>query len=108
MGSVLKQEDTEKSNEHLVTLNTLSCTSQASTTSTEVDIADINNEKVSISDMRTKFLNTIGDEVTSTSNNSDIKNDLQEPEHYSETTGRQHNLFYILYFQNKLSYVFSF
>lgn len=66
MGSVSKQEqDTDKSNEQPVTLRTLSSTIQeastASTNYTNTHVENVNSDKVSVSDIRTKYVNSTGD-----------------------------------------------
>lgn len=83
MDNISKQEeDTEKSNEHSVTLMTLNSTSgQESSLSTKqinADVANVYNGKVSTSDhqIRIKILNSTGDEFSSTS--SVTTNDLLE------------------------------
>jgi len=83
MDNISKQEeDTEKSNEHSVTLMTLNSTSgQESSLSTKqinVDVANVYNGKVSTSDhqIRIKILNSTGDGFSSTS--SVTTNDLLE------------------------------
>ncbi|EFN70134.1 E3 ubiquitin-protein ligase HECW2 [Camponotus floridanus] len=83
MDNISKQEeDTEKSNEHSVTLMTLNSTSgQESSLSTKqinADVANVYNGKVSTSDhqIRIKILNSTGDGLSSTS--SVTTNDLLE------------------------------
>lgn len=73
MDNISKQEeDTEKSNEHSVTLVTLNSTSQESSVCTKqinADVANVYNDKVSTADhqIRIKILNSTGDALSSTS-----------------------------------------
>lgn len=82
MDNISKQEeDTEKSNEHSVTLMTLNSTSdQESSLSKQInaDVANVYNGKVSTSDhqIRIKILNSTEDGLSSTS--SVTTNDLLE------------------------------
>lgn len=83
MDNISKQEeDTEKSNEHSVTLMTLNSTShQESSVCTKqinTDVANVYNDKVSASDhqIRIKILNSTGDALSSTS--SVMTNDILE------------------------------
>lgn len=84
MNSVSKQEeDTEESNEQSVALMTLSSANQESSISTKhVDnhLANINNDKVSISNIRIKFLTSTDDVASSTSNSSAVANNLLKAE----------------------------
>lgn len=85
MGSVSKQEeDTEKSNEQSVTLRTLSSTIQeastASTNHTSAPLANVNKDKISVSDIRTKYLNSTGDAVSSATAGSLAESDSLEVE----------------------------
>ncbi|XP_012224443.1 E3 ubiquitin-protein ligase HECW2 isoform X1 [Linepithema humile] len=84
MNSVSKQEeDTEESNEQSVALMTLSSTNQESSISTKhVDnhLANINSDKVSISNIRIKFLTSTDDVASSTSNSCVVANNSLKAE----------------------------
>lgn len=82
MGSVSKQEeDTEQSNESItLTLNSTNQVSSIPTKQTNTHTASVNSDKVSISDIRNKFLNSTGNAVSLTSNNSTAKNDSLQAE----------------------------
>lgn len=85
MGSVSKQEeDTEKYNEQSVTLRTLDSTiqeiSSTSTNHISTHVANVNSDKVSVSDIRTKHLNSTGDAVSSATSSSVAKSDSLDVE----------------------------
>lgn len=85
MGSVSKQEeDTEKSNEQSVTSRTSGSTNQevsnAPTNHINAHVANINSSKVSVSDMRAKYLNLTEDAVSSATASSVVKSDSPEAE----------------------------
>ena len=83
MNSVSKQEeDTEESNEQSIALMTLSSTNQDSSISTkhiDTHLANINSDKVSISNIRLKFLSSTDDLASSTSSSA-VTNDLSKAE----------------------------
>ncbi|KAL0099226.1 hypothetical protein PUN28_020063 [Cardiocondyla obscurior] len=85
MGSVSKEEeeDTEQSKEQSVALMTLnSATQDSSVSSKHIDthLANANGDKISSSDVRTKFFNLSEDTVMTTSDSSETTNDLDETE----------------------------
>lgn len=74
-----EEEDTEKSNEQSVALMTLNSTIQESAKHTDT-LANVNGDKVSTSDVRTKFFNSIEDTASTASDSSVTTNDLLEAE----------------------------
>lgn len=91
MDSVSKEEeDTEKSNEQSVALMTLNSTNQESVKHTDTHLANTNGDKVSTSDVRTKFFNSTEDTASTASDSSVTTNDLLEAENLcpqDKTTG---------------------
>lgn len=92
MGSVSKEEeDTEKSNEPsvaLITLNSMTQESNVPAKHINIHLTNANGDKVSTSNVRTKFLNLSEDAASTTS--SVTTNDLLETENsylQDENTG---------------------
>lgn len=105
MGSVSKEEeDTERSNEQSVALMTLnSATQETSVSAKHIDthLANDNGDKVSTSDVRSKFFSSIEDTVSTTSDSSLTTNDFIEIENscpQDKTTGNVSGEFVILHY----------
>ncbi|KAL6257214.1 hypothetical protein P5V15_012141 [Pogonomyrmex californicus] len=84
MGSISKEEeDTDKSIEQSITLMTLNSTNQESNLSTkhvDTHVTNANSDRISMSEIRTKFLNSTEDTGSTTSDSSATTNDLLETE----------------------------
>jgi len=109
IGNVSKEEeDIEKSNEQSITLTLNSANQDSNVSVKHIDrLANANDDRVSTSDIRTKFLNSTEDVLT-TSDSSVIKNDFFETENLypqDKTTGQCRACKYFLYFFAKCSFL---
>jgi len=92
IGNISKEEeDIEKSNEQSITLTLNSANQDSNVSVKHIDcLANANGDRVSTSDIRTKFLNSTEDVLT-TSDSSVTKNDFFEAENLypqDKTTGQ--------------------